>query len=189
MSENPNITEFEKNQFRVLHFGGEPKAVQSFRFAQCGRYMRKFQPKEVTDWKTYIKVMAMQQLGANFTPLATKDDECIELRVVFSFPLRKSETKRTQAYVAAGGRIMHNRKPDVTDNLMKGLSDALTGILWSDDAKVCMVCSMKVDGGNPAIDLSVRVRPARMDKLDIADFLQGGYGAVRWNVPVCGTGE
>lgn len=184
MPENQNITEFEKNQFRVLHFGGEPKAVQSFRFAQCGRYMRKFQPKEVTDWKTYIKVMAMQQLGQDFKPLAAGEHECIELRVVFTFPLRKSETKRRQAWVMAGGRIMHNRKPDVTDNLMKGLSDALTGVLWADDAKVCLVGSIKVDGEIPSIDLSVCVRPDMMARFDIVSYLRGDDNAIRWSVPV-----
>lgn len=148
--------------------------------------MQKYQPKEVVEWKNYIKILAKEQLGPDFQLLATGDDECIELRVVFTFPLRSSESKKTKAYVAAGGRVMHNRKPDVTDNLMKGLSDSLTGILWKDDAKVCYVSSLKVDGEMPSTDLSVRIHRARMDKLDVADFLQGGYGAVQWDIPVEG---
>lgn len=182
MPEDQSATEFEK-QFRTLHFAGEPKAVQSVRFARVGNFMRKFQPKEVTDWKTYIKVMAMQQLGQDFKPLAAGEHECIELRVVFTFPIRKSETKRRKAWVMAGGRIMHNRKPDLTDNLMKGLSDALTGILWADDAKVCLVGSVKVDGEMPAIDLSARVRPDMMERLDVVSFLKGDPYAIRWGIP------
>lgn len=175
------------DHFTVLHFPGVPKAVQSMRVARIGKFMKSYQPQDVVDWKNYIKVLALQQLGPDFQPLATSDDECIELRVVFTFPLRSSESKRTKAFVAAGGRVMHNRKPDVTDNLMKGLSDSLTGILWKDDAKVCRVASLKVDGEAPSTDLSVRVHKARMDRLDVASFLIGGYEAVdgaRWYVPV-----
>lgn len=166
--------------FVILHFPGVPKAVQSVRFARIGNFMRKYQPKDIVDWKNYIKVLALQQLGENFTPLATSDDECIELRVVFTFPLRSSESKKTKAYVAAGGRVMHNRKPDVHDNLMKGLSDSLTGILWKDDAKVCLAAPLKVDGETPATDLSVRVRPSKMYRLNVAAYLQGDPHAIVW---------
>ena len=40
---------------------GQPKAVQSFRFTRKGR---KYQPKEVVEWKTYIKIMDGEEFRA-----------------------------------------------------------------------------------------------------------------------------
>lgn len=177
----------EIGDFIILHYPGVPKAVQSMRVARIGNFMRKYQPKDVMDWKNYIKVLTMEQLWEGFTPLCANKGECIELRVVFTFPLRSSEPKKIQKFVAEGGRILHNRKPDVTDNLLKGLADALTGILWTDDSKVCIVSTLKVDGETPSTDLSVKIRPDWIYRLDIDAYLRGHGDAIQWSVAIPGT--
>ena len=184
MTERNNINNIRPGELIILRFPGLPKAVQSVRVAMAHGFMRKYQPKDVVEWKNYIRIMAREQLPPGFRPLAPTDRECIEFRSVFTFPLRTSETKTTMAYVASGGRIMHARKPDITDNLMKGLCDALTGILWTDDARVCHVDSVKVDGENPSVDISVQLREAKMDRLDVDAFLKGESNGIQWGVAV-----
>ena len=49
-----------------LHFTGNPKAVQSFRYTKSGM---RYQPFSVTDWKNYIRLAAQQQLPPGFVIL------------------------------------------------------------------------------------------------------------------------
>ena len=159
------------NGFIVLDFPGIPKAVQSMRYARIGNFMRKYQPKDVIEWKNYIRILLREQLPPGFQPLAPGKNEMIELRAVFVFPVLKGATKADRSWLAQGGLLFHNRKPDVTDNLMKGLSDAFTGILWTDDSKVCMLKTMKIDAGTPTVKVSVRVRDRVGGFLSVMDFL------------------
>ena len=135
----------------TLEFPGEPKAVQSFRFTRGGH---RYQPGEVVDWKNYIKLSATQQLPEGFKPF-TGPVEIIEARFVFA-PL-KSWSKKKLALLEGGATIYKITKPDLTDNLFKGLIDALAGVVWQADQQVCKVReSIKVYGVNPRAALTVR---------------------------------
>lgn len=135
-----------------LVFPGAPKAVQSFRFASFGKYVRKYQPKDTVDWKNYLKILALQQLPPGFSPLK---DIALNLNVLFIFPLPKSARKRDIKALEEGKFIPHIKRPDLTDNLMKGLCDALTGTVWSDDSIVSSVQTAKCYGLTPKIVLSI----------------------------------
>lgn len=56
----------------------------------------------------------------------------LRVDVEFVFPRTKSQIWKTKPMV----RIPHAKKPD-RDNLDKSVLDALTGLLWQDDAQVC----------------------------------------------------
>ena len=134
-----------------MSFLGEPKAVQSMRVAQIGGFIRKYQPKQNIEWKNYIRIKAQQQLPEGFRIL----DAEARISVLFVFPAGKSWSKRNLEKLANGERFGKTTKPDLVDNLCKGLCDALTGTVWRDDAIITRVTSEKVFGAHPGIRLEV----------------------------------
>lgn len=62
----------------------------------------------------------------------------IRLMVEFRLPVPLSSIRKYQY-----GWLPHTKKPDV-DKLFRALSDALTGIVWRDDAQVCISAINKV---------------------------------------------
>lgn len=134
-----------------LVFPGEPRAIQSVRFAKRGNFVTKYQPKANTDWKVYIKLLAMEQLPENWHVLTG----AIGVRLRFRFSPLKSMSKRERSALAAGELRYKVTKPDLTDNLCKGVIDALTGIVWRDDALICRVESLKCYADKPEIEIQV----------------------------------
>ena len=132
-----------------LEFPGEPKSVQSFRFTRQGR---KYQPKDVTEWKGYIRCMAQEQLPPEFAPL----DCGVNIHVIFVFTPPKSMKKADKDKIEAGLTVYKTTRPDLTDNLFKGVIDALTGICWTNDSRICKERAVKVYGREPRITIEFR---------------------------------
>lgn len=77
----------------------------------------------------------------------------IFLRAVFVFPRPKRLIWKSRAMP----RERHASKPDV-DNALKSVKDALTGLLWRDDAQVCSVKASKwyASGDeSPRVEISI----------------------------------
>lgn len=70
-----------------LHFTGNPKAVQSFRYTKSGM---RYQPFSVTDWKNYIRLAAQQQLPPGFVIL----DSPLMVSAVFTFSAPRYGAKK-----------------------------------------------------------------------------------------------
>lgn len=135
-----------------LTFPVEPVAVQSARFFRAGNRIGSFQPERVTSFKQLIRLHALGQIPAGF--LLLTGPLCMEAD--FIFPPKKSMRKKDLKCLEDGGIIYKTTKPDLTDNLMKGCCDALTGVIWRDDAQICMVHSRKRYGLSPGIHLVVK---------------------------------
>lgn len=105
-----------------------PMPVQSVRGGKFGFY----QPKKVTDYKTVIKNMAYSQLPEDWTPFSTA------VKVIYlqySFPIPQSMPKMLKEAILLDKDIVYRAKrPDLGDNLFKGLADAFTGLIWEDDS-------------------------------------------------------
>ena len=122
-----------------LVFPGEPRAIQSVRFRKVepkvGKaFVHKYQPKHNEDWKSYIRVSAQSQLPKGWTliegPVAVG-------RVLFVFSPVKGLSKAEREAIEQGFLVLKDTKPDMTDNLFKGLMDALEGIVYANDSRVC----------------------------------------------------
>ena len=137
-----------------------PKAIQSVRFsARCG-YVQAFQPKSNKDWKLAVKTAVYEQLPAGWEKFV---EVPLWVQVWYVFPPLKSMKKADRECLENGGIIPKQTKPDVNDNLNKGLYDALTGVLWDDDARVAHSESDKFFGKEPGIIIRVGSLPERIE--------------------------
>src|SRR5690606_4540484 len=78
---------------------------------------------------------------------------CVFMDIVL--PIPASWSKKRQA-AAMAGQEWPTKKPDM-DNVIKGVFDALTGIVWTDDVQVVALNVGKAYGPTPGV--AVRVRP------------------------------
>jgi Holliday junction resolvase RusA-like endonuclease len=136
-----------------LTFPGEPKAIQSARFCRIGNYIKSYQPKEVTSWKAYIRLLALEQLTKTSSFVTLEGGIFLIIDFVFS-PL-KNWPKYRMEQLNNGIRFYKTTRPDLADNLCKGLIDALNGLVWKDDAQIVKVESRKYFGIKPHIKLVV----------------------------------
>jgi Holliday junction resolvase RusA-like endonuclease len=139
-------------QLKIL---GIPLSKQSARFKNVtmGKktFIKSYQKQEVIDNERNIAFDVKSQLPLNFHPF----DVPIGVEVLFVFSPLSSWSKKKKALLDEGAIIYKETKPDLTDNLMKGLFDALNGIVFTDDARVCKVESKKIYGLIPRIELKV----------------------------------
>ena len=138
-----------------LSFDVEPLPVQSVRARMVGGFARMYQPARNVRWKRRIAALAARQLPRGFRPF----DCPVEVRAEFAFAPPKSMRKRERREIEDGGRVLKDTKPDLPDNLMKGLIDALTGALWTDDSRIARVRSEKFYARKPGITLTVAPLP------------------------------
>lgn len=86
--------------------------------------------KHTRPWALNIKWAAKQAAVGDIIPYPS---EPMSLFIAFYMPRPKSIPKRVQ---------QHTRKPDA-DKLLRAALDALTGIIWKDDAQVVRICAEK----------------------------------------------
>ena len=55
-----------------------------------------------------------------------------------------------------GAVVYKTSKPDLQDNLLKGVCDALTGILWERDQQICRVDTVKLYGHEAMTEIWVK---------------------------------
>ena len=119
-------------EFRVV---GTPKPAGSkraFTNRATGRAMlvdASGQPGK--DWRADVKAAAMGVYQGDLidAPIYL----CVEFR--FSRPKSHYGTGRNAKVLKARAPEFHTKAPDTT-KLLRGLEDALTGILWTDDSRV-----------------------------------------------------
>jgi Holliday junction resolvase RusA-like endonuclease len=118
----------------TLIFDGVPQAVQSMRVANRGKFIIKYQPKKQIDWKESLRVQARMQLPEDFKMIC--DAPVIIHQLDFIFPIVSTLSSKLVKRINNGEMVYKISRPDVSDNLNKGILDALTGIVWKDDALI-----------------------------------------------------
>jgi len=116
-------------------------------------YAQHYQTKAVKDEERSIKMIIREQLPEGFTchtgPVSLGN-------VIFSFPPIKSLRRSEEIVIEQGGSIPKMTKPDLTDNLMKGLCDAMQGIVYANDSQIYQVLmTQKVYSKRPGISLEI----------------------------------
>ena len=131
-----------------LIFNITPKAIQSCRFGNG----RAYQKADITKWKKSIELMTIAQLPDDFKMM--KGAVRIK-RAVFVFSKSLEGFKKAEKeHLQNGGYIYKTTKPDMTDNLFKGLIDAMSGIVYEADQLICHNAdTKKVWGLEPRIEI------------------------------------
>lgn len=137
---------------------GIPQPKQSVRarivHAASGKsFVQTYQKKEVKENERNIKLMIIDQLPMGFVPFS-KGIKINKLHYVFP---PTSSLKRSEMRSIIAGEIVHKTtKPDLTDNLNKGLFDAMQGIVFLNDSQVCEMNDVKkYYGTTPRIEIEI----------------------------------
>lgn len=139
----------------TLKLLGVPLAKQSARFRIVKpkivkQFVSSYQPKEQVDNTRNLQWDIKSQLPRDFKPF----DCPLQVTVLFVFPPLKSWSKaEKQAFKY--GIVYKDTKPDLTDNLFKAVGDAMSGLVYIDDARICKSSLEKIYGDVPRIELTV----------------------------------
>jgi len=130
----------------ILTIPGIPKPKQSARFSilpggKNGKgFIHKYQKKEVIENENNIKMTVVSQLPEGFQPFRNP----VKVnKLHYIFPPTKGMRKRDIARIEAQEIVYKSTKPDLTDNLQKGLFDALEGIIFLNDSQICSINNLK----------------------------------------------
>ncbi len=132
-------------QFTVY---GEPVAQARPKFSTAGGFVKAYDPAKSRNYKDYVRLAAAEHAPANLLegPIG------MMLTIYRSMP--KSFSKR-KAAAAEAGELRPTTKPDV-DNYLKGVKDALKGIIWKDDSQVVEVFVQKRYSSRPRIEVKIK---------------------------------
>ncbi len=138
---------------------GTPKPKQSARFRtfKSGNknFVQSYQSKEVKENERSIKMIVLEQLPKDFT---IHKGAIIVSKLYYLFPPIKSLKKWQKDFIESGGIVPKTTKPDLTDNLSKGLFDALEGIVFVNDSQICCTLnSLKGYNNRPRIELELEL--------------------------------
>jgi Holliday junction resolvase RusA-like endonuclease len=102
----------------------------------------------VNAFKATVRLSAEKAFGNSSTILGP-----VKLEIVFVMPRPKNQFWKSKPMP----RTRHTKKPDI-DNLLKSVADALTGLLWLDDAQISECTAKKmVASGDEQPHVVVRV--------------------------------
>ena len=135
----------------IMVVNGEPIAQGRPRFSARGQFVRAYDPKKSRDYKSLIRAMAQEvyQIAPDFKPF----DEalCVYVGVFRQIPKSFSKKKRV---LALERELCPTTKPDIS-NYVKGIEDAVNGVLWKDDSVIVAESCNKFYSDQPRIELTV----------------------------------
>lgn len=132
-------------QFTVL---GEPVAQGRPRATTVGSRIRMYDPAKSSNYKEYVRLTASTYAPAELLTGA------VGMMLIVYRPIPKSFSKK-KAAEAEAGRIRPTVKPDA-DNYLKGVKDALKGVIWQDDNQVVDVFVSKRYSNKPRIEVKIQ---------------------------------
>jgi len=140
---------------------GEPTPKQSARFRIVqpkGKkaYVQAYQPKEIVDKEMSIKEAVINQLPPDFIPF----DGAVSMGAKLVFGIPKSFSKKKRKAIEDGATHYKITKPDLQDNLMKGICDAMESIVYTNDSRICKTTGTeKIYGFKPRIEITIAEIP------------------------------
>jgi Holliday junction resolvase RusA-like endonuclease len=127
---------------------GFPVPAARPRFVRTGPFVRTYNPAHVTQYRERLQAAAQEAMTGR-TPL----DGALRMSVLCVMPMPESMPAKAKR-AAAIGMIAHTKKPDCS-NLLKNFEDALNGIVYVDDARLCEVKVLKIYGEKPRVEIEV----------------------------------
>lgn len=127
---------------------GATQAQERPKFSRVGEGVKAVDPPKSRAYKELVKLVAWQNKPQE--PL----QGALKLEVdVYLMPPKKYHTKPKQALIASG-ELRPTTKPD-TDNLVKGIKDGMSKIIWVDDAQIVELVVRKFYDMQPRAEVKV----------------------------------
>lgn len=128
---------------------GAVQAQERPRFSRRGAHVVTHDAPKSKSYKDLVKIVAWQNKPSE--PIL----EPIKLEVdVYIVPPKKYHTKPKQALIASG-ELRPTTKPDL-DNLVKGIKDGCSKIIWHDDAQIVEMIVRKFYDMQPRAEVTVK---------------------------------
>ncbi|MBC9783526.1 RusA family crossover junction endodeoxyribonuclease [Heliobacterium chlorum] len=136
----------------VIHFTvyGEAVAQGRPRATTLGGHVKMFDPEKSANYKTYVRLVAQEHRPQHLLTCPLKVQVDIYKAMPKSLPVYKREA-------AERGEYWPTTKPDV-DNVVKGVMDALTQVIWLDDTQVVELTVRKFYG-DPRVEICIETLP------------------------------
>lgn len=125
---------------------GEPVPQGRARFTTRHGFVRTYDPKKSSDYKSYVRAIANH---INCKPM----EGALVMRVDLYRGVPKSWRKQKQEEALAG-IIKPTIKPDCS-NYLKGIEDALNGIAYLDDSQLVLVHVTKRYAAEPRAEIRI----------------------------------
>lgn len=126
---------------------GEPRGKGRHRFSKSGHT---YTDSETRAYENKIIAYYRKAHGAFHFP----ESAFVSVNIVAFLPIPKNATKAQRAGMETGA-ILPSQKPDV-DNIEKAVLDALNGIAYKDDARVCRTSCAKFYGAEPRLEITIK---------------------------------
>ncbi|WP_107839518.1 RusA family crossover junction endodeoxyribonuclease [Metasolibacillus meyeri] len=128
---------------------GKVQAQERPRFSRAGKGVRTHDAPKSKNYKEWVSIIAMQNKPQE--PL----QGALRLEVdIYVMPPKKYHTKPKQALIARG-ELRPVTKPDI-ENLLKGIMDGMTGIIYRDDAQIVELVARKWYSMEPRAEIKVQ---------------------------------
>ena len=137
---------------------GKPQGKARPRVVRQGGFSRSFTPEKTVLYENWIRTCYQRAAGDYRFP----DDAPLELSVTAVFPVPQSYSRRRKAGCLSGF-IRPTGKPDC-DNIAKSVADALNGVAYRDDSRVCKLLVVKKYGEAEGLQVTVREIPWRFEQ-------------------------
>lgn len=110
---------------------GTPVGKGRPRFAKRGNFVKVYTPEATASYENLVKIIALNAMKKG-GHLVLQAAVSMSMEIYVTPPASWSAKKRNSAFL---GEIFPTVKPDL-DNIIKGVLDALNGVVWNDDKQV-----------------------------------------------------
>ena len=127
---------------------GEPCAQGRPRFSTAGGFVKAYDPAKSKNYKAYIKLVATHEAkkqGWLYTELP------LSMSVTAYMSIPKSKSKKFRP-AALAHEERPTKKPDLS-NIVKGVEDALNGLIYKDDSQIVKLSLEKYYDAEPRLEV------------------------------------
>lgn len=130
---------------------GEPQGQGRPRFARRGKHVQTYDPEKSVNYKAFAGLIAADAVKAQGWQYKEKEPVCVTIYAYMSVPGSKSKKFRCAALEK---EIVPTKTPDL-DNIYKAVTDAMNGIVYSDDKLIVAARIAKLYGEQPRVEVEV----------------------------------
>lgn len=127
---------------------GKPTAKGRPRFARRGQFVATYSDAKTASYEALVGWYAMQAMAGR-----NKFEGALKAEIVITLPIPQSWSKKKRA-AAFLGEILPTGKPDL-DNFLKAAVDGMNGIVYADDAQICMISASKNYGETQGMHIAI----------------------------------